>query len=98
MPLLRVDLQEGFVGEPVRITVNGQEEFHKDDVRTRTQIGRADAFDVTLPEGPAQIEISARGTTRRIAVSISADLYVGVSIRPDGTIVDKQSDHAFGYV
>ena len=98
MPLLRVDLQEGFVGEPVRITVNGQEEFHKDDVRTRTQIGRADAFEVTLPEGPAQIEISARGITRRIAVSISADLYVGVSITRDGTIVDKQSDHAFGYV
>jgi hypothetical protein len=98
MPLLRVDLQEGFGGEPVRVTVNGQEEFRKDGVRTRTQIGRADAFEVTLPPGPAQIEISARGTTHRIAVSISADLYVGVSITPDGTIVDKQSPHAFGYV
>ena len=98
MPLLHVDLQEGFVGDSVRITVNGQEEFRKDGVRTRTQIGRADAFTVTLPEGPAQIEVSARGITRRIAVSISADLYVGVSITPDGTIVDKQSNHAFGYV
>ena len=98
MPLLHVDLQEGFLDEPVRITVNGQEEFRKDGVRTRTQIGRADAFEVTLPEGPAQIEISARGITRRIDVSISADLYVGVSIAQDGSIVDKQSSRAFGYV
>ena len=39
-----------------------------------------------------------RGITRRIDVSISADLYVGVSIAQDGSIVDKQSSRAFGYV
>jgi hypothetical protein len=98
MPLLRVDLQEGFSGEPVRITVNGRDEFQKDGVRTRTQIGRADAFEVTLPAGPAHIEVHARGVTHQIAVSLSANLYIGVSITPDGTIVDKQSSHAFGYV
>ena len=98
MPLLRVDLQEGFVGDSVRITVNGEERFRKDGVRTRTQIGRADAFEMTLPPGPARIEVTARGVTHPIAVSLAADLYVGVSIAPDGTIVDKQSGHAFGYV
>jgi hypothetical protein len=98
MPLLRVDLQEGFGGEPVLITVNGREHFRKDGVRTRTQIGRADSFELTLPTGPTTIEITARGTTHRVAATLSADLYVGVSITPDGTIVDKQSAHAFGYV
>ena len=98
MPLLRVDLQEGFGGEPVLITVNGREQFRKDGVRTRTQIGRADSLEVTLPAGPTSIEVTARGTTHRIAASLSADLYVGVSITPDGSIVDKQSAHAFGYV
>ena len=98
MPLLHVDLQEGFAGEHVVVTVNGHEHFRKDGVRTRTQIGLADSFELTLPAGPARIEVTARGATRQIDVALSADLYIGVSISPDGTIVDRQSTQAFGYV
>jgi hypothetical protein len=42
--------------------------------------------------------VTARGTTHTIAAPLSADLYLGVSITPDGQIVHKQSAHAFGYV
>jgi hypothetical protein len=98
MPLLHVDLQEGFGGEPILITVNGRELFRKASVRTRTQIGLADSFELTLPAGTAHIEVTARGTTHTIAAPLSADLYLGVSITPDGQIVHKQSAHAFGYV
>jgi hypothetical protein len=98
MPLLHVDLQEGFGGEPVLITVNGRELFRKDGVRTRTQIGLADSVEETLPAGDIRIEVTARGTTHAIAAPLSADLYLGVSITPEGRIVHKQSAHAFGYV
>ena len=98
MPLLHVALQEGFGGEPVVVSVNDRELFRKDDVRTRTQIGRADAFELTVPAGDARIEVTARGTTKQIPVSLSSDLYVGVSVTPEGTIVNKQSTEPFGYL
>jgi hypothetical protein len=98
MPLLHVALQEGFGGEPVAVSVNDRELFRKDDVRTRTQIGRADSFELTVPAGDARIGVTARGTTTQIPVSLSADLYVGVSLTPEGTIVHKQSTEPFGYV
>ena len=99
MPLLHVDLQEGFLGEPVVATVNGRELFRKDGVRTRTQIGLADSFEIKeLPPGPTEIALTARGATEEISVSLSADLYIGVSLTPEGRIVHKQSAHAFGYV
>ena len=37
----------------------------KDDVRTRTQIGRADAFELTLPAGEARIDVTARELQRK---------------------------------
>jgi hypothetical protein len=98
MPLLHVDLQEGFGGEPVRVSVNGRELFNKDSVKTRTQIGLADSFELTLPPGDIHIEVTAHGTTHDFAARLSADLYLGVSITPEGRITHKQSAHAFGYV
>ena len=98
MPLLHIALQEGFGGEPVAVSINDRELFRKDDVRTRMQIGRADSFELTLPEGDARIAVTARGTTAQIPVSLSADQYVGVSLTPEGTIVHKQSSEPFGYV
>jgi hypothetical protein len=98
MPLLHVDLQEGFLGDAVVATVNGRELFRKDGVRTRTQIGLADSFEIELPPGPTEITLTARGETEEISASLSSNLYVGVSITPEGRIVHKQSAHAFGYV
>jgi hypothetical protein len=97
MPLLHVALQEGFGGEPVVVSLNDRELFRKDDVRTRTQIGRADSFELTVPNGDARIDVTARGTTTPIPLSLSADLYIGVSVTPEGTIVHKQSTEPFGY-
>jgi hypothetical protein len=98
MPLLHVALQEGFSGEPVVVSVNDRELFRKDDVRTRTQIGRADSFELTLPAGDTRIAVTARGTTTPIPVSLSGDQYVGVSLTPQGTIVHKLSTEPFGYL
>jgi hypothetical protein len=98
MPLLHVALQEGFTGEPVVISVNGREIFHKTAVTTRTQIGLADSVEQTVPAGDAIIEVSAGGARARIPAPLTTDLYVGVSLTPDKQIVHRSSTQAFGYV
>ena len=98
MPLLHIDLQEGFESEPVAISVNGQEAFHKPAVRTRTQIGLADSFELTLPPGDTTVQVTARGTTATFAVPLQDTVYVGISITPEGEIVQRTSSQAFGYL
>lgn len=98
MPVLHVDLQEGFHAEPIVVTVNGREVFRKAAVRTRTQIGLADSFELTLPPGDASMHVNARGTTASFIVTLQNTTYVGVSITPEGNIVHQVSRQAFGYL
>jgi hypothetical protein len=98
MPLIHVDLQEGFEGDPIVIAVNGREAFNKPAVRTRTQIGLADSVELTLPPGDANIEVTARGNTTRFTVPAPDDVYVGISIADNGQIVHRTSREAFGYL
>jgi hypothetical protein len=98
MALLHVDLQEGFEAEPVVVSVNGQDAFHKPTVRTRTQIGLADSFELTVPPGDTAVQVTARGATARFTVPVQDTVYVGISITPEGKIVHRTSSQAFGYV
>lgn len=98
MPLLHIALQEGFTGEPVTILVDGQEIYRKDQVRTRTQIGRADAVEARRDPGPATIEIRARNTSATLTPTIADDVYVAVSISPEGRIVHQSSAQPFRYM
>ena len=98
MPLLHIALQEGFTNDPVSINIDGQEVYKKDAVRTRTQIGLADSVEVTRPAGDATIEIHARGATATLTPTLTQDLYVGVSIGPDGSITHRTSSQPFGYM
>lgn len=98
MPLLHIALQEGFTGEPVTILLDGTEIYRKDQVRTRTQIGHADAVEATHDAGPATVEIRARNTSAKITPTIAGDMYLGVSISPDGRIVHRSSAQPFRYM
>ena len=98
MPLLHIALHDGFASEAVAIAVDGREIFRKDEVRTRTQIGFADKVELDHASGPASVEITARGKTTRIAPTLNGDVYLGVSIAPDGQITHRVSAQPFGYV
>jgi hypothetical protein len=98
MPRLHIALQDGFTGEPVAISVDGREIYRKDHVRTRTQIGHADTIETTHDDGPARIEIRARGTSETITPTIAGDLYLGVSIAGDGRIAHRASPQPFRYM
>lgn len=98
MPRLHIALQDGFTGEPVAIAVDGREIYRKDQVRTRTQIGHADTVETTHADGPARIDIDARGTSSTITPVIAGDTYVGVSIGADGRIAHRSSQQPFRYM
>jgi hypothetical protein len=98
MPLLHIALQDGFTGEPVTIFLDGKEIYRKDDVRTRTQIGRADAIEATHDPGPATVEVRARNTSATITPTLDGDVYLAVSISPDGRIVHRSSVEPFRYM
>lgn len=98
MALLHVDLQEGFESEPVAVSVNGQDALRKPAVRTRTQIGLADSFELTLPPGDTRVAVTARGKTATLVLPLQDALYVGISLTPEGEIVHRTSLQAFGYL
>jgi hypothetical protein len=98
MASLHIHLQEGFCGEEVVVTVDGEERLRKGDVRTRRMLALAshDTFDVA--EGPHAVDISipARGIEKRIDVDAQGDVYVGLGLASDGLRV-RVRDTRFGY-
>ena len=98
MPRLHIALQEGFAGDPVRISVDGRDVYRKDGVRTRTQIGLADSVETTHDPGSATIEIRARDSSATITPILTGDLFLAVSLSPDGRIVHRSSAQPFRYM
>jgi hypothetical protein len=98
MPRLHIALQEGFADDRVSIDVDGREIYSKDGVTTRTQIGLADSIDTTHDAGPATIEIRARDRTATITETLSGDLYLAVSLSPDGRIAHRAAAQPFRYM
>jgi hypothetical protein len=98
MPRLHIALQDGFAGDPVSISVDGHEIYRKAGVRTRTQIGLADSVDTTHAAGSATIDIRARDATATITPTLTGDLYVAVSLSPDGRIVHRSAAEPFRYM
>ena len=98
MPRLHIALQEGFAGDPVSIAVDGKEIYRKTEVRTRTQIGLADSVETTHDPGNATIDIRARDATATITPTVAGDLFLAISISPDGRITHKSSAQPFRYM
>ena len=98
MPRLHIALQEGFAGDRVSINVDGQEVSRKDAVRTRTQIGLADSVETTHDPGSATIDIRARDDAATLTPTLTGDLFLAVSLSPDGRIVHRSSAQPFRYM
>jgi hypothetical protein len=101
MVLLHVALQEGFEDDTVVIRVNGEEVFHKPNVKTRLQIGYADSIEVNVQEGPVNVEVALplRDLTESVVLQVSAPVYLGVSVTRDGRIMyTEPRSEPFGYL
>jgi hypothetical protein len=95
---LGIDLQEGFANDTVVLRVNGNEVFQGDDVTTKRLIGLARSLVTTVQKGAIQVEIvvPTRNTKIVIPLEVSADTYIGASIR-NGKMTYIVSNQPFGY-
>lgn len=100
MALLHIALQEGFFDDSVIIRANQQEIFQHQAVKTRNQIGLAEWVEVNLPEGSITLEVSipSRGVAQSIPLQLSGNLYLGISLTPEGKLDYQISNEAFGYL
>lgn len=96
---LHIALEEGYEGETVVVTVDGDEVFRDDDVRTRYQIGLADSVDVTVASGACEVVVALpdRGLERTYTVDMSGDRWMGLSLGEDGQLHERISGEMFGY-
>ena len=79
---LVIDLQEGFDGTPVAVTLDGREVFRKDDVRTRYQVGLADHIELDVAPGDHSVRVTLPDKDIEAERSFDATVtpYLGVSV------------------
>jgi hypothetical protein len=99
MPLLRVDLQEGFDDDVVAARLDEGEEQRKEGVTTMEQVGYAGSIEFHVGPGPARLHVSVptRALSNTIDLDVSGDLYVGVAV-PDNAIEFHISSEPLGYL
>ncbi len=81
MPVLSINLQDGFTNDTVVVRVNGQEVFNETSVKTRPQIGLAGAFEVEVPQGSVDIQIAVplKNVSESLQLQVSNPVHLGVS-------------------
>jgi hypothetical protein len=99
MPMLKVDLQEGFSGETVVLLLNGNE-VYRGTPKTRMQIGLADSRSFNLPPQhlTLKVAIPLSGVSETLDLDLTQDLFVGGTLSSDGVISLRLSSEPFGYV
>ncbi len=99
MVLLKLDLQDGFEGDLVIVKVNSSEVFRKENVKTRLTVGYALSFEVDIPAGNINIEVSLpqKGIHGKISIEASGQVFMGISVQ-DNKIIFKRSESFFTYL
>jgi hypothetical protein len=97
---LQINLQDGFNGDEVNISINGKQVYHKKDVRTRTQIGLADMIETRISSGQVSLEIQLvnRQISKVIDTQVTDTLHIGISVSPQNQIVYHIQDTPFYYL
>jgi len=87
MPVLKVDLQEGFTGETVVLRLNG-DEVYRGAPKTRMQIGLAVSKSFDLPPQHLELEVTTplSGASESLELDLFQDSFVKVNLLPDGKI------------
>jgi hypothetical protein len=83
------------------IKLDGEEIFHKEGLRTRTQIGFADSVELDIEQEEVLIEISlpSRKLTESISLSVSKPVFLGVSLSLEEDRIEYViSNEPFGYL
>jgi len=100
MTHLHIALQVGFSNDTVRIEIDGQVVFSKQGVTTPSNVGLAESFDLTLPNGTHNviIVIPTRQTAETIPLNLAAPTYLGILLSEQGKITYQISPRPFAYM
>ena len=96
---LHIALHDGFTGQKVRISVNGQTVLDR-PVRTDLRISRADAVDISAPAQRVTLAatVEPSGITGTIDVDAAATPYVSLDLQPGGGLLWTTSAEPFRYM
>lgn len=79
--LLKIDLQEGFAQDSVRIMLNGELLAEETDVTTSLLLGFATTVETEAGGSvELEVEVTNRGLSEIVMVDVSADTYLGISL------------------
>ncbi len=100
MATLHIALHDGFRNDTVVVRVNQREVYRKAAVTTNLALSRADAFDVTVEEAQARVEVEIPTRNRSAAVSVDPGKtpYLAVEITPEGSLSLEPSERPFRYM
>ncbi len=99
MPLLRVDLQDGFEGDEVVVRLDGAPVFHGEAVRTRMQVGVAEIVETPVDAGRHRLEIHLpqRDLAIEREIEVEGATHVGVSRDSTGHLTVAVQETPFRY-
>lgn len=99
MPVLTVDLQEGFADDLVEIRINDREVFRQAGVSTQLLLGYAASFETPVRQGTVKIEINLprKNLSKTIVFQVLDRVFLGVSVQGD-QIFHTTSPKPFGYM
>lgn len=82
IPLLGIDLQEGFHGDEVAVRVNGEVFVRFSDLSTKLLLGFAHTASLQIPAGPTEIivDVPSRSVSHCIRLNIHQDTHIGISL------------------
>ena len=100
VPLLTIDLREGFHHDTVVIHLNGKEVYRQEDVTTRLQIGFADRLECSTTGEQAQVKITlpTKEKAETIELKLASPTFLGVNLTEGEKIDFRHQSEPFGYV
>jgi hypothetical protein len=100
MTSLHIALHDGFKDDTVAIRVNGEKVVEKSGVTTKLQISYADSFDVDVPKGNANVEVSLplKHLSSSTSLQVEAPVYLGIDLTPENKIDYRISQEPFRYL
>jgi len=98
LPVLTIDLQDGYDDDAVVILVDGEEKYRNSSLKTDYAIGLTVSIQIRLPEGTVKLTINI--PTHKLhadkRLDVDADIFVGVNI-VNGAISFRVSKERFEY-
>jgi len=100
MPLLQVDLQEGFDRDHVVISINGETVLDEPNVSTRMQIGVARTIRHEVDAGgtSVQVLVTSRSAQWSEDRQITEPTFLGLTLTADDTLLAEWSTAPFRYL